>query len=242
MNSSTNKVARNKLDKLERSLKKKLLAFYNSKIKGSPIPTDILRQQYDQQVKDIIRKAAQESYIVGTDQVANQVLSKDESFQLFITTLDLNNITALADRLSNDFWNTARRLQDREATVTDQGVKKVPFNAVAALTGIAAGLIFSAFNNAILSKSTQVTQPISPVLDILPLTDQSLNLNLDIPFNFEVRPVGRVRFTTQHDSKVDPDICAPLDGTEWFVDDPSIVTPPDQTHPNCRCTLEPIIE
>lgn len=238
MNSSTNKVARNKLDKLERSLKKKLLAFYNSKIKGSPIPTDILRQQYDQQVKDIIRKAAQESYIVGTDQVANQVLSKDESFQLFISTTDLNNIQGLTDRLSNDFWNTARRLQDREATVTDQGVKKVPFNAVAALTGIAAGLIFSAFNNAIKSKSTQITQPISPVLDILPLTDQSLNLDI----GFEVRPVGRVRFTTQHDSKVDPDICAPLDGTEWFVDDPSIVTPPTDTHPNCRCTLEPILD
>ena len=239
MPNNKNKVTHNKLDKLERSLKKKLLAFYNSKIKGSPIPTDILRQQHDQQVKDIIRKAAQESYIVGTDQVANQVLSKDESFQLFISGTDLNNIQGLTERLSNDFWNTARRLQDREATVTDQGVKKVPFNAVAALTGIAAGLIFSAFNNAIKSKSTQVTQPIvSPET----FANANLSLELDIPFNFEVRPVGRVRFTTQHDSKVDPDICAPLDGTEWFVDDPSIITPPDQTHPNCRCTLEPILE
>lgn len=191
-------------------------------------------------MRDIIRKAAQESYITGTDQVANQVLTKDEGFQLFISATDLNNIQGLTDRLSTDFWNTARRLQDREAAVTDQGVKKVPFNAVAALTGIAAGLVFSAFNNAIKSKSTQVTSTVSVPGIFDPSLDQSLNL--DIPFSFEVRPVGRVRFVTQHDAQVDKEICQPLDGTEWFVDDPSIVTPPTDTHPNCRCTLEPVIE
>ena len=108
---------------------------------------------------------------------------------------------------------------------------------MAALTGVAAGLVFSAFNNAILSKTTQIIQPIDTTL--LPV-DQSLNL--DIPFSFEVRPVGRVRFVTQHDVKVDPDICAPLEDTEWFVDDASIIVPPFDTHPNCRCTLEPVIE
>ena len=155
---------------------------------------------------------------------------------MFISATDLTNITQLSDRLSNDFWNTAQRLQDREFTVTPEGEKKKPFDATAALTGIAAAVAFSAFNNAILSKSTQISQPIqSPVPDI-----QGQSLNLDI--GFEIRPVGRVRFVTKHDAKVDPDICAALDGTEWFVDDPSIITPPDDTHPYCRCTLEPVIE
>lgn len=238
MNSS-NKVARNKLDKLEKTLHKKLLAFYNSKIKGSPVPVDILKQKYNHQLQDIIRKTVQESYLAGADQVGNQALSKDQEFQLFISATDINNIQGLTDRLSNEFWDKARRIQDRDATVTPEGKPKPTLDHIAALAALAAGAAFSAFNNAILSKSTQITEPLPPTI---PTTDESLNLNLDVPFEFEVRPVGRVRFVTQHDAKVDPDICAPLDGTEWFVDDPSIVTPPDQTHPNCRCTLEPVIE
>ena len=48
----------------------------------------------------------------------------------------------------------------------------------------------------------------------------------------------RVRFTTQHDAKVDDEICARLDGKEWDIDDPFIIVPPELTHPNCRCTLK----
>jgi hypothetical protein len=232
---ANNRVITNKLDRLERSLKRKLLSFYNQKIKGNLIPVDILKQKHNQQVRDIIRKTAEESYLIGTDTVGNQVLAKDQEFQLFISATDLTNIQGLTDRLSNDFWNTAQRLQDREFTVTPEGEKKKPFDATAALTGIAAAVAFSAFNNAIKSKSTQITATPPPVI---PTTEQSLNLDI----GFEIRPVGKVRFVTKQDGKVDQDICAPLHGTEWFVDSPDIVTPPDDTHRFCRCTLEPVIE
>jgi hypothetical protein len=235
-----NRVITNKLDRLERSLKRKLLSFYNSKIKGSPIPVDVLKQKYNQQVRDLIRKTAEESYLIGTDTVGSQILAKDQEFQLFISATDLTNIQGLTDRLSNDFWNTAQRLQDREFTVTPEGVKKTPFDSLAAMTGIAAGLVFSAFNNAIKSKSTQVTQ--TPFENIRANNDQLISQSLNLDVGFEIRPVGKVMFVTKRDSKVDPDICAPLDGTTWFVDDPSIVTPPDDTHRFCRCTLEPVIE
>lgn len=43
-------------------------------------------------------------------------------------------------------------------------------------------------------------------------------------------------FATENDAKV-CDICASLEGMEWDVDDPSIVIPRDDTHPNCRCRL-----
>jgi len=234
MPNSNNRAITNKLDRLERSLKRKLISFYNQKIKGSVIPVDILKQKHNQQIRDIIRKTVEESYLIGTDTVGNQVLAKDQDFQLFISATDLSNIQGLTDRLSNDFWNTAQRLQDREFTVTPEGEKKKPFDATAALTGIAAAVAFSAFNNAIKSKSTQLSQPITT----LPTSDESLNLDI----GFEIRPVGRIRFVTKQDSKVDPDICAPLHGTTWFVDDPSIVTPPFDTHRFCRCTLESIIE
>jgi hypothetical protein len=226
----SNRVITNKLDKLERSLKKKLLTFYNSKVKGSPIPIDILKQKYGQQIRDLIRKTVQDSYLVGTDTVGNEVLTKDQDFTLFISNTDLSNINQLTDRLSNDFWNTAQRLQDREAAVVaETGQPKSLFNAQAALTEIAAAVAFNAFNSAVKSKTTQVTST-------------PLQQTLDLEVGFEIRPVGKIRFTTKQDGKVDPDICMPLHGTEWFVDDPSIVTPPEMTHRFCRCTLVPVIE
>ena len=151
-----NRVVTNKLDRLERSLKRKLVSFYNQKIKGSVIPVDILKQKYNQQIRDIIRKTAEESYLIGTDTVGNQVLARDQEFQLFISATDLTNIQGLTTRLSEGFWNTAQRLQDREFTVTPEGEKKKPFDATAALTGIAAAVAFSAFNNAVKSKATQI--------------------------------------------------------------------------------------
>lgn len=229
-----NRVITNKLDRLERSLKRKLLAFYNSVVAGSVIPVDILKQKYNQRVKDIIRKTAQESYFIGTDTVGTQVLRTNEDFQLFISATDLTNISQLTDRLSNDFWNTAQRLQDREAAVTPEGKPKPALDHIAALTAVAAGLVFSAFNNAIKSKATQISTPTLPDIP----TEQSLNLDI----GFEIRPVGKVQFVTKRDGKVDKDICLPLDGTIWFVDDPSLITPPEDTHPNCRCILEPILE
>jgi len=237
---ANNKVITNKLDRLERSLKRKLLSFYNSKIKGSVIPIDILKQKHNQQLQDLIRKTAQESYLIGTDTVGNQVLAKDQEFQLFISATDLTNIQGLTNRLSNDFWNTAQRLQDREFTVTPEGEKKKPFDPVPALTGIAAAVAFSAFNNAIKSKSTQITQ--TPIENIRNQNDQFVSQSLNLDIGFEIRPVGKVQFVTRRDGKVDKDICLPLDGTIWFVDDPSIVTPPTDTHFNCRCVLQPVIE
>src|SRR4029079_6454972 len=106
---SNNRVVTNKLDRLERQLKKKLLTFYNSVIAGSLIPVDILRQKYDQKVKDIIRNTVQVSYLIGTDRVASAVLANDKEFQLFISATDLTNIQSLTDRLSNTLCTTVTR-------------------------------------------------------------------------------------------------------------------------------------
>ena len=42
---------------------------------------------------------------------------------------------------------------------------------------------------------------------------------------------------TEEDGLVCP-ICEPLEGQTWELDDPSMLTPVEDTHPNCRCRLE----
>lgn len=46
-----------------------------------------------------------------------------------------------------------------------------------------------------------------------------------------------LQWETEGDALVCPDICEPLDGQTWEVDDPNIPTPVIDTHPNCRCRL-----
>jgi SPP1 gp7 family putative phage head morphogenesis protein len=52
--------------------------------------------------------------------------------------------------------------------------------------------------------------------------------------------VGEVEFLSSNDGRVCV-LCAGLDGTRWPLGDLGVRIPPGDTHPNCRCTLVPIL-
>jgi hypothetical protein len=62
---------------------------------------------------------------------------------------------------------------------------------------------------------------------------------LEPTFNPE-QPFVRIvmEWVTAMDDRVCDSICLPLDGQQWEQDDPTIPTPPDDTHVNCRCRLQ----
>lgn len=47
-----------------------------------------------------------------------------------------------------------------------------------------------------------------------------------------------MQWVTAMDDRVCFKFCQPLDGKQWELDDPTMPTPPDDTHPNCRCRLQ----
>ena len=47
-----------------------------------------------------------------------------------------------------------------------------------------------------------------------------------------------MQWVTAMDDKVCAEYCQPLDGKQWEIDDARMPTPPDSTHPNCRCQLQ----
>lgn len=230
---ATSRSISSRLGKLENSLKKKLVAFYNANIKGSFEDIAILRQRHDTTIRNIIRKTVQDSYLHGTDVVGTKIAEKSPDFDLFISGTDVNNIQQFTNNMVDQFWATSGRLLARDFEFKQEGgtvVKKPDLNIAAALTGLAAFVAFGAFNNAVKSKLPAATAAAPP-----------MEVQLDIGFTIKELK-GRVRFTTQHDSKVDAQICDPLDGAEWDADDPLIVVPPQDTHPHCRCSLIPIVE
>lgn len=52
----------------------------------------------------------------------------------------------------------------------------------------------------------------------------------------EVDPEAYVIWVTSVDEKVCP-ICRPLHNKTWRIDDPNLLSPPDDSHINCRCRL-----
>jgi hypothetical protein len=249
-----------RLDKLERSLAKKLLSFYNSRIKPSITPVPILRQKLTADLRALIRKAVQESYLVGTETVGNTLTEKVPEFDLFISTSDVDNIAALGDRMTEQFWNTAAKLRQRDEelklTAAGQLIPKPKFDQQAAMIGIAAAATFNAFNTAVRKKLPEVLATAKPTLVPAPPFPRGpgppppgaskpavFEFNAEVPF--EIRRLklgGKVMFLTKRDAEVDKKICAPLDGKEWDADDPNIITPWVDTHPHCRCQLIPVVE
>jgi hypothetical protein len=227
---TSRKITKN-LKSIEKNIQRKLTAFYNTNIKGSISPIEVLRRQYDKEIRTMIRVAVERGYMVGINVVGDQINDKDKEFQLFISATDINNIQALTDRLSNDFWQRAQRLHQRENEFIQKGdvvQAKAPLDIIATMIGIAAGIAFAALNNAIRSKISEV-----------PLEDSVIAFMED--GEAQIRPIeGRVIFLTQEDQKVDPKICEPLNRTEYDANDPDIPEPP--LHVHCRCRLVPIIE
>jgi hypothetical protein len=238
---TTSKTISNKLNKLERRVTSKLNAFYKSKIRPNAtlFPIETLRQKYDAEVRVIIRKAVQDSYLEGTDLVGQQIQEKAPDFQLFTSVTDVTNIQAITNDMANQFWTTTSKLVQREnefVLAGDALVPKPSFDAKAAMIGLAALFTFEAFNKAVKSK-------LPTAIDVATPPVRPLGGALELDVGFSIFPLkGRVRFTTQHDTKVDQEICAPLDGQEWDANDPDIVVPPDDTHRFCRCHLLPIID
>src|ERR1044072_3858708 len=152
----TNKQITQELNKIENSLNKKLNSFYNSNIKGSILPTESLRQKYEQKVKSMIRKTVQESYLYGTKVVTKQISDINTEFVDFISVTDIQNIAQLTDKVNNQFWKTADRLHRRETEfilLPDKGLElKNQFDTTAAIIGFAAFSTFLPFNKAIISK------------------------------------------------------------------------------------------
>jgi hypothetical protein len=251
--SKLNKKISEKGDQLEASLSKKLRKFYLEKIKpfATRYPPETLRQLHEDAIFQIIRKAVQESYQFGTEVVSEQMRSQNPDFELFVSGQDINEIKTLTNSLVESFWQTTSRLILRESEFKQsQGIveKKPEFDIQGAMLGISSAIAFQSINQAVRSKLTALsTSP--PPLPTPPKTtivhgNEGIDVEIELPF--EIKRLGeegtknRIMFLTKEDSKVDPEICAPLNRNVYDVDDP--LTPEPPMHPHCRCRLVPVVE
>jgi hypothetical protein len=173
----------------------------------------------------------------------------------YTTMTDTMNIKSQTDTRVNQFWNvigndSQRDLGNETSTFLSQPGKPL-FNTSFWLTQIAVAATVKALSSATVSKARQIIGQVKPKFTSAG-TPTPLPGAADEPDPDDASQptddTGKPRFVFTWHATLDdktchvlPDGsegCAPRDGKEYFNDDPDLIEPPDETHPNCRCYIE----
>ena len=161
----------------------------------------------------------------------SQINTKDTLSEISILVKDFDNINAICNEQQEQFWKSIGRIKWREVEI-----QKPELALEASLIGYSAWVTYHSFNKAVMSK----------MQDVMTLNQDNPNPNkIAARTNKSIIAeefrnfAGRVVFTTMHDAKVDPEICAPLDGEIFEANASGTPIPP--LHNFCRCRLVPVI-
>jgi SPP1 gp7 family putative phage head morphogenesis protein len=182
----------------------------------------LLQRQYNTKVEHILRSAIQRAYLLAAEATVShkqgiKKRTKEASvlsplIQHFTTTTDLKNIANKVGEYLGIFWRRMGAfLHQNDVMPNTTGFSpQSKYNANSLVTGMAINAITDTMADATVSKLDQLGDPNE-----------------------------KVKWVTAHDERVCP-ICDRLDGSIWDINDPDLKQPPDDTHENCRCELQPL--
>lgn len=210
--------------KLEKQLVIQLDRIVNEIKRSGVKDISLLQRQYNAQIQHVLRSAIEKSYIIAAEKVVNmrrqhparnkmkQAAALEDLTRHFTTAIDLNNIADKVKEYSGVFWRRMNVfLHQNDVQPNPTGFSpQSKYNINALVTSMGTSAITDTMSDATTSKLDQLGDPNE-----------------------------KVKWVTQHDERVCP-ICNELDGRIWSIDDPSLQSPPDDTHENCRCELEPV--
>lgn len=179
----------------------------------------LLKRQYETEVEHVIRAAAHNAYSVGVNYVGG---IKKRPHHMFITGTDITNIKKITAEYVEMFWRRVGAVLHQKDTVQNI-IKSSRFSTRSKLS----------LTNLISSLAAKIITK-----SIASATIVKVNALRTVPPSIkQAQEVDILVWHTQHDEKVCP-LCSSLDGMEWHSDDPNMLVPPDDTHDNCRCSLD----
>ena len=219
--SKTNRGAVAIQEQLSKDLIKKLNKITNEYIKDKFMPLDSLKQKHEAEIYGMIRLAVESSYVLAVNYVRKAV--KDNT--VYLSGTDIEKIKSETQRISDIFWRNAFDYingKDLENKMKNMPVAIGGFFDT--ITNVVKSVVeFASFGTVQKATTTKLQQiPKSDAID--PIT------------NIATVQKRIVVFVTKKDEKVCP-ICVRYEGVEYLEDDPFIVRPIEDTHPNCRCRL-----
>ena len=170
---------------MERTLKQKLLAFYNKRIKGSNAPIQTIRQRYGKELEELVRNNVQNSWIFATDIVEERT---DKPAR--ISSEDIDRVTT---QMVNQFWETSKKNLEQEhkdVILNGKLVDAEPFDTSAAMIGVSALMLYYAFNQSMNSQTG--------IRLLYKVRDDCIDTKICLPFNNKTFEVGLAPPMPQH--------------------------------------------
>jgi len=225
-NTKTNK----EVNRLENEFNSKIEKMFNTILadhKTSFTQIQDLQARYGGQVRGLIRTATEQIYRTGAE-YAGRVMKEDN---VFLSTANVQTISRLTDNTFDFFWRqVSQHVRNYESQKAQEQIGLV-LNPLRLLNiPTSAALVFNALSTAVLAIAT-----IQKAKELRELRAPEQYIRTDESPLARASP-DKVVFVTENDEKVCP-ICEPIDGAEWYIDDPLIIVPKNDTHPNCRCRL-----
>jgi len=221
-------------------------------------------KRYGTEVQSLIKSMVTRTYLLGMEYVSR---STNRPQYMFMSPSDLTQIMIQSDESYRMFWRLVTKhlqvlknktfinktaavrhqrpnMTNNNVTITDEifamedeeDDRLINIDTNAAL--ITSGIVATTLAFATLQKYREFKQQTQEIREFL-------DTNEDDPFtdigDYELGEGGgkqgdTVVFATEQDASVCP-TCSQLEGLEWDLDDPSIIVPESDTHPNCRCRL-----
>ncbi len=182
----------------------------NKKKAGKNI--DELREAHFVEVKSLLQKTVQDSYLNGKSYVG-----KSNKIFVPLTVEDVQEMEELVDKFEARFWGIIENAE------LDTKVKEFLGSLLADFVSmLVSDMVTDVINKASLKTLKQNQQ----------FTQTLLQISKKGTFTFD--DTLQVMFVSRRDDRVCP-ICEPLDGKKYDIDDSSKPNIPEDTHPRCRC-------
>jgi hypothetical protein len=224
---------------IENALARVYKKIYTEIKKDSNYPKNLntIKQKFNRLVNDNTRSAVEQVVIEGSKKV-----NKKFKTQPFLSQADLNLIREQTDKHVASFWRKIQMDTIRQQEIDNQNKKAVqqqvinPLDTKAYLESVATHATFSPYALSTLSKMGELLPNAFDLFVPFPLADIG---DATATGGETITEKPLVEWQTAADERVCP-ICDELDGTQWEFDDESILIPVDDSHENCRCTVEPV--
>jgi hypothetical protein len=208
-------IPQNKLLKIEQELRDSLLK---------------LKPVHSFAAKALIKDRVIQVYEIGVAYVARKF-----NIPLNLDRQDYYNI----DKITNDSfrnWRYGHRLDAALIRVTSVALAQSIKTKSAGINRRVRALTAASFDPNFLFNLMPPSIMFSEDQELTALEDATLEEMPFIPITEEDFANTRLVWRTMQDERV-CDICEPLEGQEWELDDPDALTPVDDSHPLCRCRL-----
>jgi hypothetical protein len=230
-----------KNDSEARILGRLLLGLYNTRIKNRVNTEegqsfDTLKKELNPFIESVVIKYMTRSYIRG----GQQVLDKTKIRSVPFFNIGVEGAQEIDNKFKiflDKFWFAIEKIEKRNqplaAAVRDIRIDEAgdvtqnedPLDPISYIASRVLLMVVAAYNLGVALAPKETIRKLESSGGTIEHSEEITTLQ-----------GVRYRFVTRRDNKVDPQICAPLDGQEFDSNDPNLPNPP--LHVYCRCILE----